>query len=755
MAVVVTDIPRASQHPRLLLKDQVTPHKVSMLILIKEYLTMTSKDKGAFTSCQRRDFAIMVLTLLQSPDISVEALIKMVKEIDSQCLLVTFIEKLRDVYNVGVGSLMDNVRAAYSLLTDMECNLHKSSIVGFFIRRLYLGFERLSFNKVASLCKAFKSYCKAICTEETLGSDFDDSTLPIELGRDESSFTQIDRFEEALGIYTQKQAEYVLAQQTTLLQRNDKNALSPKKLQDMIGQLLHSHPNLAEAHYLSYLNSLRLKDYCRVIDSMYHYFDRCLLSGLDNKTNADDIGRSCRYAALNLAGLHYRFAHKEEALAAVNEAIRMAQETNDNVCLQHALGWLYRIQDSTGGTTHELLERSITKAGELNLSYLASVGVQSYARQKALAKVTPACVFDFLVKSDILNCQHSQLDLLASSYALKAALWHRYGNSSMRLHCSQTLLHLHLSDPAKQNVYYNGEAICIALCNLANYHADQGDFHAATEVIGHAKHSFPAHGEHAKLWMQCEQAMLFDRAVYQSDYDAADLAVRNMAAVSDLESRYRRALLLLSSCCLTEAFQILHELKEKCSQQERSSTNECSTEFHASVLIALGQYHAMTPYPSNAIQHLTACIALCSDHHLHYMRAIATLHIASVQLQMDLPNQAKSLIESVMITVLSNGSLFEKSRASLLYAKCLLQASTEDKKEDRHLVLQRCIGNVNISISGFRMLEASTRLKDSVYCLALLYNELGNMAARNNCALQFKELDAQYPTANSNSGCIF
>lgn len=50
-----------------------------------------------------------------------------------------------------------------------------------------------------------------------------------------------------LGVYTQKQAEYFLAQQTTLLQRNDSIALSPKKLQEMIYKLLQSHPNLAEA----------------------------------------------------------------------------------------------------------------------------------------------------------------------------------------------------------------------------------------------------------------------------------------------------------------------------------------------------------------------------------------------------------------------------------------------------------------------------------------------------------------------------
>ena len=33
-----------------------------------------------------------------------------------------------------------------------------------------------------------------------------------------------------------------------------------------------------------------------------------------------------------------------------------------------------------------------------------------------------------MLKSDIINCQHSLSDLLCVSYAQKAALWQLYGN---------------------------------------------------------------------------------------------------------------------------------------------------------------------------------------------------------------------------------------------------------------------------------------------------------------------------------------
>ena len=44
-----------------------------------------------------------------------------------------------------------------------------------------------------------------------------------------------------------------------------------------------------------------------------------------------------RYCALNLGVFHFQHQHYEIALAALEEAVKMAQETNDNHCLLHAM----------------------------------------------------------------------------------------------------------------------------------------------------------------------------------------------------------------------------------------------------------------------------------------------------------------------------------------------------------------------------------------------------------------------------------
>jgi len=71
-------------------------------------------------------------------------------------------------------------------------------------------------------------------------------------------------------------------------------------------------------HYLSYLNHMRVGDYCRTLDSLYHYYDRCssltgqsLLTADRTKLVDDEVAsRSYRYAALGLAATQFRFGHR-------------------------------------------------------------------------------------------------------------------------------------------------------------------------------------------------------------------------------------------------------------------------------------------------------------------------------------------------------------------------------------------------------------------------------------------------------------
>ena len=69
-------------------------------------------------------------------------------------------------------------------------------------------------------------------------------------------------------------------------------------------------------HYLSYLNYLRVNEYCGAIESLHHYFD-CHLVDFSKTNDAakskqeDEVScRGFRYAALSMAALQYRFGHR-------------------------------------------------------------------------------------------------------------------------------------------------------------------------------------------------------------------------------------------------------------------------------------------------------------------------------------------------------------------------------------------------------------------------------------------------------------
>ena len=69
-------------------------------------------------------------------------------------------------------------------------------------------------------------------------------------------------------------------------------------------------------HFLSYLNNLRVKEYCTTLHNLHHYFDRNMhVTNMFAGDGADGVKKSVSdvshgYEALNLATLHFSFGHR-------------------------------------------------------------------------------------------------------------------------------------------------------------------------------------------------------------------------------------------------------------------------------------------------------------------------------------------------------------------------------------------------------------------------------------------------------------
>lgn len=765
------------------LKEQVTPHKISLMVLVHEYIEMRKKQQktGAFVfnvqsnsgeekfkEREKRDFMTSILKLIQSPDMTLKDLTDQVQPILKQSHYEIFNERLRGFYQEGVLLLMDFFQDVTKQLSDPNNGvISSSSVLGLFLRRMIVAFEKLSFSQVTKLFTRYKEYYDTGQTQSHVGcmdeSDQFGGSLIDSITSQSGRFIRSGlgkSFERShhgegkvedtdCGFFSHKQAEYFISRQGFLLQHNENEALSPAKLQEKITDMLRSNPDMAEAHFLSYLNSLRVKEYCTALHNLYHYFDRNTNIGGDgshgNKNREEDVSR--RYAALNLASLHYRFGHREESLAALHEAIRMAQETNDHECLQHALSWLHRLEEPGTSYTANLMTRSVWKSEELNLPNITSLGVQSLARNNAFASAKPASVFEFLLKSDLLNCQHSQSHFMCVSYAQKAALWEMYGKRESSSMCSLLVLHLNTSD---SGIFHNGESVCIALCNIARYHADDGNYNAAFDIINSAKQRFPKHTQHAHIWMICEQQLLFDKAILNRKFGQAEACVTNIRALNEDEAVMRNAILNKEKGEVTQSLTDLIQLLEKVKKDK----SKYVPVFPCRVYLTLAELFVQTGNHTSGLSHVLDCVTHAKEHHLQYMVAISTVHLSFIQFLMQLPHQSLELLKQQILPIISHGSLFDKARTMYCYVRCYVASTAKSPDRKRRPALLSAVSMMTTVIDYFKKLEAHHRVKDAVYYQARLFHELGFTSERNQCAYQFKQLDSQYPTFNKVSVCV-
>lgn len=736
------------------IKDWVTPYKISVLALLYE---MTASK---ITLPERRRLNKLILPLQQGPDLTLGQFLQTVEEC---CPQTAYAVKLR-LHEMADGELKD-MEYFFSTLptpfTAFDSEAYKTSVVGLFMRHMLLAYNKLSFSQVYKLYRSLQHYYHShyakptdgqvglpalvaddsdmdlTSTEDTVGDrvDKEDMDTPLHESELRSENTP------SRGPLSQKQAEYFLARQAYLLKNDENKALKPAALQEELNNMLKFNPDFAEAHYLNYLNSMRVQDIFLSAHSLLHYFDRLILSGNEGKSNGDEgYGRSLRYAALNLASLHCRFGHYHQADLALQEAIRIAQESNDHVCLQHCLSWLYTLEQMKGSDSTVLTEDSVKMAAHFCLPYLASLGIQSLVQQGATQGKTAHKLMDALKDTDILHWKHSLSELIEISLAQTTSIWRMYGKSTMALQQAQLLLNISSLEPVNFGVQQNNtEAFAVALCHLAELHAEQGLYSAVSEIIQHLKEQFPPHTQHAKLWMLCDLKIQFERHMNEGKYHLAEPLVTAISALNKTEGLYRKAQVLKALNRSTEAYSILQQLQVHCEK------TKC-TEMVIRVMLSTAELHWESSGFSTALPLLLQALALARQHHLQSLASEAILHLAFTQLMLGVPEQALNVLHEAIEPVLAHGAVMDKGRAMLLAARCQMavagfRPNRQGQADLRLAVL--AVDTLKEAAAYFSKLNCKERLRDVHYLQAQLHHALGQTSQRNKSAMLFRLLDQE------------
>ncbi|KAM4827270.1 LOW QUALITY PROTEIN: anaphase-promoting complex subunit 5 [Thomomys bottae] len=720
------------------IKDWVTPYKIAVLVLLNE---MGRTGEGAVSLLERRKLNQMLLPLLQGPDITLSKLYKLIEE---SCPQLANSVQIR-IKLMAEGELKD-MEQFFDDLSDSfsgtEPEVHKTSVVGLFLRHMILAYSKLSFSQVFKLYTALQQYFQS--GEKKTVEDADMELASREEGERKMEKEDLDvsvREEEVScsGPLSQKQAEFFLSQQASLLKNDETKALTPASLQKELNNLLKFNPDFAEAHYLSYLNNLRVQDVFSSTHSLLHYFDRLILTGAESKSNGEEgYGRSLRYAALNLAALHCRFGHYQQAELALQEAIRIAQESNDHVCLQHCLSWLY-VLGQKRSDSYVLLEHSVKKAVHFGLPYLASLGIQSLVQQRAFAGKTANKLMDALKDSDLLHWKHSLSELIDISIAQKTAIWRLYGRSTMALQQAQMLLSMNSLESGNSGVQQNNtESFAVALCHLAELHSEQGCFAAAAEVLKHLKERFPPNTQHAQLWMLCDQKIQFDRAMNDGKFHLADSLVTGITALNSIEGVYRKAVVFQAQNQMTEAHKLLQKLLTYCEKLK-------NTEMVISILLSVAELYWRSSSPTIAMPVLLQALALSKEYRLQYLASETVLNLAYAQLILGVPEQALTLLHMAIEPILADGAILDKGRAMFLVAKCQVASSASYDPPKRAEALESAIENLNEAKNYFAKVDCKERIRDITYFQAKLYHVLGKTQERNRCAMLFRQLHQELP----------
>ncbi|KZC12695.1 Anaphase-promoting complex subunit 5 [Dufourea novaeangliae] len=598
-------------------KETLTPYKIATVILIKEYCNETTK-----AIVERRDFCLAALKLIQSPDMELSALLNILYS--PEYILHRFAHRLEMQLNVlkedgveGLLDLFDSVGHLMKPTLDHSLSLpglNKNSVLGLYIRRVIIFFEKLPFDQVVSLYEVLKKYLerKANTSES---SDISTGS------KAEDTYTH-----EAKTTWGGRQAELLVAQQAQALQTDEHKAMSPTELQILVRELLSCSPYYAEAHYLSYLNCLRVNEYCGAIDSLYHCFDR--LAPLENRTAPEDRSRIFRYAALNLVVLHAQFNHKEVALAALKEAIMMAQEAGDNVCLQLAHAWMYHLTTEQKGL---LIERSVGKASMLGITHTTGLGLIAYAHNSALEAKNPSQVFETLMKSDVLNCQHSMTDLMSMTYAEKSALWAYYGKTEMSSVCAQLLL-LHNTGDKKQPMF-NGPSTCQAVVNI---------------------------------WMLGEQLYIFTQLIRHEKWSEAETIAMNISSLDPLECKFRLAEVCLGKGDYPKGLECIDSIEE---YEQITPQNK----IRAMLLLSQIMHASVSPENGmagvNSLVPLNTALEVAIQNHLSYYEALIKMHLSNTQVGRAFVLYAKCLVATAPICGSARKEIILKAIKALSKAK--------------------------------------------------------------------------------------
>ncbi|XP_064539409.1 anaphase-promoting complex subunit 5 [Drosophila montana] len=713
-----------------------TPHKVAVLILLKQYVKekKSSMDTGITMRPQRRRmFCMLMFKLVQEADMTYNELHNMLTtrpyKLDN--LMLESFEKAMSEF-CGTASLealfdfaeMQNI----DTLLNEDYGVSQFSMVGVYVRRIAVVLERFTFAEMMCMyrntCAYYERGIRALAAgprKLIAGGVLHRADTPPPAAVDAVKPEQSESMESnSLSKWAPKQAKFFINKQSELLDNDESSALSPKELQRKVQEIIQDLPLNTTAYFLGYMNQLRVRDYYNALAALHRALDRSPVRLMSQE-------KGYQYFCINLAVLHAAFGHRDEALAALRESIMLAQEHGDKRSLNLANTWHCLLRDEL---PLSYVQRSVADISDADGNMLQNYTLALHFAVKlgTVAGYQPLRLFDLLQHSDQLTNRNNLSNHASEALALRSAVWCAYGRHELSALYAQLLLSV------RQRFNSGGSAgLGSALASYAMWLHLQGELRLARVLLHRAREQLPRMPS-AESWMISQCHVIIQSGIYRCRWHDAFKACDQLHLLDAAAAMQQRAAIYVAKREFYNARRLLDKLAAK-------SELPFLLRMRVQVLLAYCSL-AEGNFSSEAVTLLLRVAEDMSDSQMDYELAMVDMLLAQVLLMLFMPQKAYQAIKRSMDDIHINGGLYERAKTDFVFVRCLLSIKDADARKPQ---LLKSLDILERAAQSFKQLSAHAKVLDVYVFLAQRFNEYGERGLRNKYAGEFRRYFMEHP----------
>lgn len=757
---------------------KLLPHQIACALYIQIILNKFKQANSwtaEVTEDGRSKALLFAVKLIRDSDVTWQELQLQLRSVLEDSDLATLIKEFHKLQYTE--QLMEAMKS-FELLLDITHKLPnesyagfvtRSSVLGTFIRKLVLEFKKMSFDSVIGMRRSIAEYLRSSlvgqksllgnstidmntsdisCMEESLldGEKENISCKPLDTSfLDKSSCVS----EEIL--LSRNQVMRFISEQVKLVESYDINALPPNKLQEKIIEIRNLYPDIKEVYYLSFMNYLRVSEGNKAAIALQLYFDYKEFAGDVNEGEITELEKhqlkfkAFRYCALNLGIMHCHHGNYSQAMISLEECIQIAQQTNDQKCLNNAMFWLSIVKEETNdlgeGSHHlkafvaDISKKIIDTESHSSLQEIDYLGLLKYTKLQVFkGLIAPSKGLD-VIANIIPDQKVSKVAQL-----VRSSLLDFYGFKHCAILGCQVPLQNIKSFGSSRKMECNAienKLLTTALCQIARLHASESLYKEATCILLFARNQFSLYSPFRKTLTLCELQIEFNYTIGIRNLKQAHSIAKSVSRIDDMEGKYMVAeadLVFGNVSSATKSAAMLLSLIEK-----KSIAVTKTPALKAKLLILLIEAKLLSSNLSGALDLIFKLIDFVQSRSMYGALIDANVCLIRCQLLLGLVGKAKDIVYKTLYQALAFGSYYQKGLLFYLTAKCIT-SDYNDSDDGEKDVLLEASNLLDKSMQYFTGSQFIARLKDILYEKAFIYHKVGNFQDRNKVSTHFRTL---------------